>query len=56
MTSLEVLDRVIAVLDAARNVIAVCGATLDWEYLRHWTDQHGTSELLARLRREAAGA
>jgi hypothetical protein len=40
----------------ARNVIAVCGATLDWEYVRHWTDQHGTSELVARLRREAAEA
>jgi len=40
----------------ARNVIAVCGATFDWEYLRHWTDQHGTTELLARLRQEAADA
>lgn len=37
-----------------RNVIAVCGATLDWEYLRYWTLQHDTTELLDRLQREAA--
>lgn len=40
----------------ARNVIAVCSATLDWSYLRHWTGQHGTTELLERLRAEATEA
>ncbi|MFM9023990.1 MAG: hypothetical protein ACKON7_01375 [Planctomycetaceae bacterium] len=39
----------------SRNVIAVCFDTLDWDYLRRWTDIHGTTELLDRLRGEAAG-
>lgn len=37
----------------ARNVIAVCLDTLDWTYLRSWTDRHGTTELATRLRHEA---
>jgi hypothetical protein len=39
----------------ARNVIAVSAGSLDWEYLRRWTEQHGTAAMLARLRQEAAG-
>ncbi len=38
----------------ARNVIAVCFDALDWEYLRRWTDLHGTTQLLDQLRGEAA--
>lgn len=37
----------------ARVVIAVQSNRLDWGYIRHWTDQHGTSELLTRLKSEA---
>jgi hypothetical protein len=34
-----------------RDVIAVQGdELLDWRYIRHWTDQHGTSELLQEIR------
>lgn len=32
--------------DDAENVIAVQAGKLDWEYLHHWTDEHGTRELL----------
>lgn len=35
-----------------RNVIALCLDTLDWDYLHRWTDLHGTTELLHRLRDE----
>ena len=35
-----------------RIVIAVQAARLDWSYIQRWTDQHGTSELLSRLRFE----
>ena len=37
-----------------RNVIAVCFGDLEWDYIRRWTDLHGTTELLERLRDEAA--
>ena len=40
-------------LDDVVNVLSVSGRNLDWEYLRHWTDQHGTTELLDQLRNEA---
>ncbi len=36
----------------ARLVIQVQADKLDWDYIRHWTDQHGTSELLERLNSE----
>ena len=35
-----------------RIVIAVQAARLDWSYIQHWTDQHGTTELLNRLKSE----
>jgi hypothetical protein len=35
-----------------RIVIAVQAARLDWSYIQHWTDQHGTTDLLRRLRIE----
>jgi hypothetical protein len=25
---------------------------LEWSYIQHWTDQHGTTELLNRLKTE----
>jgi hypothetical protein len=37
------------------DVIAVSGAGLDWANNCHWTTIHGTMDLLAELRREAAG-
>lgn len=39
-------------LDDVVNVLSVSGETLDNEYLLHWTDMHGTSELLQQLRDE----
>lgn len=36
-------------LDDAQNVLAVCFETLDWEYIRRWTDQHETSGVLDQL-------
>ena len=35
-----------------RIVIAVQAARLDWSYIHYWTDQHGTTDLLRRLRIE----
>jgi hypothetical protein len=35
-----------------RIVIAVQAAQLDWSYIHYWTDQHGTTDLLRRLRIE----
>jgi hypothetical protein len=35
------------------NVLSVSGDSLDWNYVRHWTDQHGTTELLEQLKGEA---
>jgi len=36
--------------DDIRNMLAVSGATLDWDYLDRWTALHGTAELLAEIR------
>ncbi len=36
----------------ARIVMAIQAERLDWTYIRSWTDQHGTTELLERLREE----
>ena len=33
-----------------RNMLAVSGSALDWDYLRQWTSLHGTVELLAEIR------
>ena len=33
-----------------RIVMAVQAARLDWSYIQQWTDQHGTTELLNRLK------
>lgn len=38
-------------LDDARNVIAVQGDALDWDYIHRWCDEHGTRELLDETRR-----
>lgn len=40
-------------LDDVVNLLAVSGATLDWEYVRRWTDVHGTTTLLDQLCGEA---
>jgi hypothetical protein len=39
-------------LDDVVNVLNVSGESLDWQYLKRWTDEHGTSELLKQMRRE----
>jgi hypothetical protein len=33
----------------AENVIIVQMASLDWEYIRHWTDLHGTTNTLDQI-------
>jgi hypothetical protein len=38
-------------VDDARNVLAVQGDKLDFDYIRTWTDRHGTTDLLAEIRR-----
>jgi hypothetical protein len=43
------LDRPKDVEDA-RGVIAVQATRLDWNYIRRWCDEHGTRELLERVR------
>ncbi|MCR4411540.1 MAG: hypothetical protein NUV77_03835 [Thermoguttaceae bacterium] len=35
----------------ARSVIAVCGESIDWDYVYSWCDRHGTRELLDEIRR-----
>lgn len=35
--------------DDAKDVLGVCGDRLDWNYLRRWTDQHGTRDLLGEI-------
>ncbi len=40
-------------LDDVVNVLSVSGETLDWGYIRNWTDQHATTVLLDQLRVEA---
>jgi hypothetical protein len=37
--------------DDARNVIAVQGSTIDWQYVYSWCDRHGTRETLDEVRR-----
>jgi len=37
-------------LDDARNVIAVQGNTIDWEYVYSWCDRHGTRATLDGIR------
>lgn len=34
----------------AMNVLAVQIESLDWSYVTHWTDQHGSTDLLNQLR------
>lgn len=41
-------------VDDVRNVIAVQGDGIDWEYVHRWCDMHGTRELLERIRRSLA--
>ena len=38
-------------VDDVRNVIAVQGERIDWEYVHRWCDAHGTRELLEEVRR-----
>jgi len=35
--------------DDVRNVIAVQGDALDWDYIYRWCDEHGTRELLEEI-------
>lgn len=37
-------------IDDARNVISIQAGTLDWSYIESWCAQHGTRELLDRIR------
>jgi hypothetical protein len=37
------------------NILSVQSDVLDWEYLLHWCDQHGTRELLEEIRRDLSG-
>lgn len=37
-------------LDDIRGVLAVRRNKLDWDYINHWADQHGTQATLARLK------
>ena len=36
--------------DDVRNVITVMGNSLDWPYIHHWCDRHGTRALLDEIR------
>jgi hypothetical protein len=36
----------------ARNVIAVRGDSVDWSYVEHWCDQHGSRATLDKIRTE----
>jgi hypothetical protein len=36
--------------DDVRNIIAVRGSELDWDYIGRWSIQHGTSSLLEEIR------
>ncbi len=38
-------------LDDVQNVIGVQAKNLDWAYIEHWCDQHGTRDLLEEIRR-----
>ncbi len=37
-------------VDDVRNVIAVQAERLDWDYVHHWCDAHGTRQLLDQIR------
>ena len=37
--------------DDAQNIIAVNQSSLDWNYIHHWCDVHGTRKLLDDIRR-----
>jgi hypothetical protein len=37
-------------VDDVRNVIAVQGGRIEWEYVHRWCDAHGTRELLGQVR------
>ena len=37
-------------IDDARKVMQIQWDRIDWEYVRSWTDKHGTTELLEELR------
>lgn len=39
-------------VDDARTIIAMKGQTLDWPYIENWCDQHGSRQLLERIRGE----
>ena len=41
--------------DDVENVLTVSGSTLDWNYINHWADQHGTRQLLDELRKSVEG-
>ncbi len=36
--------------DDVRNILAVRGADVDWDYLGRWSTEHGTSTLLEQIR------
>lgn len=36
----------------ARNIVAIQADALDWIYVEHWCERHGTMAVLERLRRE----
>ena len=38
--------------DDARDVIAIQGEHLDWNYIDSWADRHGTRALLEKIRHE----
>jgi hypothetical protein len=37
--------------DDVRDVIAVQGDAIDWDYVHTWTERHGTRGLLDEIRR-----
>lgn len=41
--------------DDARDVMAVQGERLDWDYIDSWADRHQTRALLVEIRREITG-
>jgi hypothetical protein len=45
-----VLGRRTKDIDDIRDVIAVQGDRLDWEYIHRWCGQHGTREKLEEIR------
>jgi hypothetical protein len=39
-------------IDDVKSVLHIQWDRLDWDYIRHWCDQHGTRELLEQVCRE----